>query len=140
RNHRVHARNEACSAWMRCPWYLVIPMTLARLGGQARYALSRGWLLREPRVWAEFLWRLPRCLRSRQPVSAKAIKICLAVNRVKIADHRAVWELGELSWRQILRRRFPPQLLPDMGRGQRSSPSPNIPPVVTHEHVPNRHR
>ena len=104
RNHRVHARNEACSTWMRYPWHLVPVMTLLRFVGEARYAASRGWLLREPRVWAEFLWRLPQCLRERRPVRVEAVKICLAVNRFKVADPKAVWELGKLSWRQILRR------------------------------------
>jgi len=103
RTHRRHARNEACSVWMRSPWHLVLPMTLARLAGQARYAASRGWLLREPRVWAEFLWRLPRCLFNRQAVSTQAVKICIALNRMKVADPRLVWKLGELSWREILR-------------------------------------
>jgi GT2 family glycosyltransferase len=102
RNHRLHARNEICSVWMRGPWHLVLPMTLARLFGQARYAASRGWLLREPRVWAEILWRLPRCILLRQPVSTTAVKICLGLNRLKIADRQAVWELGNLSWRKIL--------------------------------------
>jgi GT2 family glycosyltransferase len=102
RTHRRHARNEACSIWMRCPWHLVVPMTLARLFNQARYAAKRGWLWREPRVWAEFLWRLPKCLWNRRAVSAKAVKICLALNRVQVADPRKVWQLGELSWRQIL--------------------------------------
>jgi hypothetical protein len=32
------------------------------------------------------------------------------LNRVKVADRQAVWELGNLSWRQILRRQFPPEL------------------------------
>jgi GT2 family glycosyltransferase len=109
RTHRRHARNEACSIWMRCPWHLVLPMTIARLGGQARYAASRGWLLREPLIWAEFLWRLPRCLLYRKPVGTEAVKICLALNRVKVADRQAAWELGNLSWRQILRRQFPPE-------------------------------
>jgi GT2 family glycosyltransferase len=107
RTHRRHARNEACSIWMRCPWYLVVPMTVARLLGQTRYAASRGWLLREPRVWAEFLWCLPRSLLNRQSVSTRAAKICVAVNRVKVADPHAVWKLGDLSWRQILRSEFP---------------------------------
>ena len=111
RNHRRHARNEACSAWMRCPWHLVLPMTLARFAGQARYAASRGWLLREPRIWAEFLWRLPRCLLHRKPVSTKTVKICLALNRLKVADRQAVWKLGDLSWRQILSGKFPPELV-----------------------------
>jgi GT2 family glycosyltransferase len=110
RTHRRHARNEACSIWMRAPWHLVLPMTVARLMGQARYAASRGWLLREPRVWAEFLWRLPRCLLNRDAVSTKAVKICLAVNRVKVADRQQVWALGDLSWRQILRGEFPAEL------------------------------
>jgi len=111
RMHRLHARNEACSIWMRCPWHIVLPMTIGRLASQARYASCRGWLLHEPRVWAEFLWRLPRSLLNRKPVSTKTIKICLALNRIKVADPEAVWELGNLSWRQILGERFPPELL-----------------------------
>jgi GT2 family glycosyltransferase len=106
-NHRRQARNEACSIWLRCPWHLVLPMTVARLCSQARYAASRGWLLREPRVWAEFLWRLPRCVLNRQPVSTKALKICLALNRAKIADRQLVWELGKLSWPHILNGKIP---------------------------------
>ena len=62
RNHRMQARNEACGVWMRYPWYLVLPATVYRLTTQCRYAASRGWLLREPRVWAEVLVRLPRAV------------------------------------------------------------------------------
>jgi hypothetical protein len=91
-------------------------MTLARFISQARYAASRGWLLREPRIWAEFLWRLPRCLLDRQPVSVKAVKICLAVNRIKVKKAAAVWKLGELGWGQILGGNFPPEFLKDEAR------------------------
>jgi GT2 family glycosyltransferase len=107
RIHRLQARNEACSIWMRYPWHLVLPMTLARLVGQARYAASRGWLLREPCVWAEILWRLPYCLFHRRSVSAKAVKTCLAVNRIRVADRNTAWELGNLTWWQIIRGQFP---------------------------------
>ena len=31
------------------------------------------------------------------------MKIAVAVNRFKIANPKAVWELGRLSWRDILR-------------------------------------
>jgi GT2 family glycosyltransferase len=113
RTHRFQTRNEACSAWMRCPWHLVLPMTLARFISQARYAGSRGWLLREPRIWAEFLWRLPRCLLHRQPVSVKAVKICLAVNRIKVKEAAAAWKLGDLGWWQILGGDFPRELVKD---------------------------
>jgi GT2 family glycosyltransferase len=103
RNHRRHARNEACSIWMRYPWHLVLPAMAYRLASQARYAASRGWLLREPRVWAEVLTRLPWALSYRKPVSERAVKISIAVNRFCVADPKAVWELGQLAWRQILR-------------------------------------
>jgi GT2 family glycosyltransferase len=103
RTHRRHARNEACSIWMRYPWRLVLPATLYRLAAQARYAASRGWLLREPRVWAEALARLPLALRRRRPVSTAAVKIAIAVNRFRVADPQKVWDLGRLSWREILR-------------------------------------
>jgi len=111
RTHRRHARNEGCSIWMCCPWHLVVPLTLVKLAAQARYAAWQGWLLREPRIWVEFLWRLPRCLFHRQPVSTKTVKICLALNRLKVADRQAVWNLGDLSWRQILSGKFPPELV-----------------------------
>jgi GT2 family glycosyltransferase len=105
RNHGRHARNEALAVWMRCPWHLVLPLTLARLASQARFAASRGWLLGEPRVWAEFLGRLPRALWARHPVGTRAVKISLAVNRVHVTDPKDAWALGDLSWRQILGRR-----------------------------------
>ena len=102
RNHRRHARNEACAAVMRAPWCLVVPLAATRLARQFRYALRRGWVWKEPRVWAETLLYLPSALRRRQPVSTRALKIALAVNRWRVADSQAVWRLGELSWREIL--------------------------------------
>lgn len=126
RTHRRHARNEACSTWMHAPWHLVLPLTAARLASQARYAASRGWLLREPRVWAEFLGRLPWCLWERRPVSTRAIKISLAVNRIKLADPRLVWELGGLTWRQILRSAFP-SAIQSAAVADRPAPSPASP-------------
>ena len=102
RTHRRHARNEACSGVMRAPWPLVVPLVVARLAGQFRYAIKRGWGWREPRVWAEVAVYLPRALRYRRPVSARALKIALAVNRWKVADPEAVWAFGDLPWRVIL--------------------------------------
>jgi GT2 family glycosyltransferase len=102
RTHRQHARNEACSVWMRYPWNLVVPATLYRLAAQTRYAASRGCLLREPRVWLEVLGRLPRALVQRKPVCKEAVKISVAVNRFRVADPKKVWELGRLSWQEIL--------------------------------------
>jgi hypothetical protein len=61
---------------------------------------------RTPRL-VEFLWRLLRCLLYRKPASVKTVKICLALNRAKVANPQAVWELGNLSWRQILRGKVP---------------------------------
>lgn len=102
RTHRRHARNEACSALMRAPWYLTVPLAASRLARQFIYALRRGWAWKEPRVWAETLLYSPSALRLRKPVSARALKIALAVNRWRVADPKAVWQLGELSWRTIL--------------------------------------
>jgi GT2 family glycosyltransferase len=102
RTHRRHARNEACSAVMRAPWHLVIPLMIGRLVRQLAYARRRGWGWQEPRVWAEVLAFLPLALASRKPVSARALKICLSLNRTKVADPKAVWELGDLSWKAIL--------------------------------------
>jgi hypothetical protein len=36
-------------------------------------------------------------------VSEKAVKISIAVNRFRVTDPKAVWELGQLSWPQIIR-------------------------------------
>jgi len=102
RTHRRHARNEACSVVMRYPWGLVVPAILAKLAGQARFAARRGWLLKEPRVWMEFLWRLPRALRERRAVSAEAVKIAVGVNRLRCVDADEAWRLGEMSWRDLL--------------------------------------
>jgi GT2 family glycosyltransferase len=103
RTHRRHARNETCSVWMRYPWGLVLPATLYRLVSQSRYAAHRGWLLREPRVWLEVLGRLPWAIAQRRSVKSQAVKIALALNRFRVADPRAVWELGKLSWQEIFR-------------------------------------
>jgi hypothetical protein len=107
RNHRCHARNEACSVIMRYPWYLVFPGVLARLAAQFRYAWRRGWAWREPRVWLEVLARLPLSVWHRRPVSTRALKIFLSLNRVTIADPTIVWGLGTLTWREILTRPKP---------------------------------
>jgi len=105
RTHRHHARNAVCSVWMRFPAYLVLPVTAVRLASACRYVASRGWLWREPRVWIETLFRLPLALWYRRPVRAEAAKIVVALSRGKIRDSRKVWELGNLSWRQVLKRR-----------------------------------
>jgi GT2 family glycosyltransferase len=105
RTHRRHARNEILSLWMRYPWHLVVPMTVFRAASQLRFAASRGWAWREPRVWLEILARLPRALAHRRPVRTRTIKIALAVNCILTADPSQVWQLGELSWRELLRRR-----------------------------------
>jgi GT2 family glycosyltransferase len=102
RTHRRHARNEACSAFMRSPWQVAIPLALGRLFRQFRYALRRGWAWKEPRVWAETIWFLPSAFMHRSPVSSRALKIALAVNRCRISDPEAVWRLGDLTWRVIL--------------------------------------
>jgi GT2 family glycosyltransferase len=102
RTHRRHARNEACSVIMRYPWYLVPPAVLWKLSAQFRYAWRRGWTWREPRVWLEVCGRLPQALWHRRPVCAAAVKICVAVNRVELRDADAVWQLGQVSWRNVL--------------------------------------
>ncbi|HET6324538.1 MAG TPA: glycosyltransferase family 2 protein [Planctomycetaceae bacterium] len=104
RTHRRHARNEACSVVMRYPWPWVVPGVLGKLLGQVRYAARQGWLMGEPRVWGEFLWRLPRSLQQREAVSARAIKIAVGLNRRTCVDPQEAWQLGSLPLRQALRR------------------------------------
>jgi GT2 family glycosyltransferase len=99
RTHRRHARNEACSVVMRYPWWLVVPCVFGKLLAQARYAFKRGWLLREPRVWLEFLWRLPKAIQGRKPVRWSTIKLIWGLNRRRAASvSRAVdgrsWRIG----------------------------------------------
>ena len=115
RTHRRHARNEACSVVMRYPWHWVIPALLAKLFGQARYAAQRGWLLREPRIWVEFLWQLPRVLAARQAVSCEAVKIAAGVNRTTCVDAKEAFRLGSLPWSRLLRAR--PRAAVEQGRG-----------------------
>jgi hypothetical protein len=103
RTHRRHARNEACSVVMRYPAPWVVPAVLAKLAGQARYAAHRGWFLREPRVWAEFLWRLPQALAARKAVTPQAVKIAAGVNRTRCVDRNDALELGTRPWLSILR-------------------------------------
>lgn len=101
RMHHLHTRNEIASLWMRYPWHLVLPATAARLAAQARFAARRGWLLREPLVWAEAIARLPSALFHRRPVSTRAVKIALALNRFQVADPAQAWALADLPWRTI---------------------------------------
>jgi GT2 family glycosyltransferase len=103
RTHRRHARNEACSVVMRYPWPWVVPAVVAKLCSQARYAAHRGWLHREPRVWGEFLWRLPQALTNRQVVSSKAVKIAAGVNRARCVEAKDARRFGSLPWLSILR-------------------------------------
>lgn len=104
RTHRRHARNEACSVWMRYPWYLVLPVTIVRLIQQSRYAFRRGWILWEPRVWIEFLWRLPKAIYHRRAVNSSTVKLCLAMNRRRVVSAEEAWGLGKSSWRNVLSR------------------------------------
>ena len=112
--HRRHARNEALSVLMRYPWPLAGPAALGKLAGQLRYALSRGpgWAAREPRVWAEVFALLPRAFGARRGVSARAVKIAVAVNRAPVADPAAAWRLGDLPWRDVLAGRLDAALAP----------------------------
>ena len=110
RTHHRHARNEACSVVMRYPWPLVIPGIIARLSAQFRYALRRGWGLRETLVWLDVFRRLPRAIIERQPVSSQSLKIWVGLNRMRSADPLAVRRLADRSWWSIIsaRRVDPP--------------------------------
>lgn len=106
RTHRRHARNEACSVVMRYPWQWVIPAVLGKLAGQARYAAHRGWLLREPRVWLEFLARLPQAIHNRRPVKQEAVKIAIGVNSRRVDTASQVSNFGQLALRDLRRPRL----------------------------------
>lgn len=71
RNHHRHARNEAWSTFMRCPFPYALFIALFRVFSQARFAASRGfgWLLREPVWWWQALIGIPQVWRRRNPVT-----------------------------------------------------------------------
>lgn len=64
-------------------------------------------------MWAEALLYLPSALHRRRPVSARALKIALAVNRWRVANPQAVWRLGDIPWGKILfgSRKIPPAVI-----------------------------
>jgi GT2 family glycosyltransferase len=83
RTHRLHARNEQWSIWMRCPapWWPVI--SARRTLGQFRYACGRGpaWIAREPQWWLAALRGARAAWRKRQPVSWSAYRRWLKLLR-----------------------------------------------------------
>lgn len=121
RTHRRHARNEACSALMRAPWHLVPPLVLGRLVQQFRYARKRGWAWKEPRVWAEVLLNAPRALWHRRAVSVGTLKLAIAVNRWRIADPTAVWNLKRFPWSAVLGRAEPSDVVCRTSSGEAAS-------------------
>jgi GT2 family glycosyltransferase len=75
-NHHRHARNEAWSVLLRCPfpwWPFVL---LRRAAGQFAYAAKRGpsWIIREPQWWWRALFGAPRAWRDRNPVPWSAYR------------------------------------------------------------------
>jgi GT2 family glycosyltransferase len=105
RNHRRHARNEACSTVMRYPFLLVLPVLLGKLVSQFRYACRRGlsWVVREPLIWWDVFRRLPLALRHRAPVKSTAVKTVMALNRRRITDPLEAKALGARSWFEVFR-------------------------------------
>ena len=71
RTHHRHARNELWSVLMRCPFPQLLGVAVFRAARQFCYAAQRGWrwALREPIWWMAFAAGIPRCLRSRAPIS-----------------------------------------------------------------------
>lgn len=70
RTHRLHARNELWSVFMRCPAPQLFAVALFRAMRQFAYACKRGWrwALTEPVWWFACLSGVPRCLESRKPI------------------------------------------------------------------------
>jgi len=70
RTHRLHARNEQWSIWLRCPWPWWPLISLRRIAGQAAYAVRRGpaWIVREPLWWGRALGGFTRIWPQRSPV------------------------------------------------------------------------
>jgi GT2 family glycosyltransferase len=120
RVHQRHARNEAVAVVMRYPALWVVPALLGKLAGQAVYAARRGWLLSEPRVWVEFLGKLPRAIRERRSVRRESIKIAVGLHRRHVVDGDEARRLGSLPWRDMLRGYVPGA---DGGRPQVSRPA-----------------
>lgn len=87
RTHQLHARNEAWSVLIRCPfpwWPFVL---LRRAAGQFAYACKRGprWFFHEPFWWWAALLGVTRTWRDRRPVDWSAYR----------------------RWRQLIRRPEP---------------------------------
>lgn len=70
RVHRMHARNELWSVFMRCPALPLPGIALFRAARQFGYARRRGlaWMLGEPRWWWACLAGLPAALGHRRAV------------------------------------------------------------------------
>jgi glycosyltransferase involved in cell wall biosynthesis len=70
RTHRLNARNELWSVWMRCPWPWLPAVSLYRLIRQFAHACSEGadWALREPEWWRQATVGLDPCLVHRRPI------------------------------------------------------------------------
>lgn len=70
RTHQRHARNEAWSAILRCPWPWLPAILAYRAIRQAMYAGRRGWrwVVAEPRWWWAALTGCGPAWRSRQAV------------------------------------------------------------------------
>ena len=70
RVHRMHARNELWSVFLRCPALQLFAVALYRAARQFGYARRHGfaWMVREPQWWMACLAGLPACLRHRRPL------------------------------------------------------------------------
>lgn len=99
RTHHFHARNELWSVMSRCPAPWFIAVGAFRLFRQLGYAAARGpaWLLYEPLWWLGFLFGLPECFASREPVPWHLYRNWMSLLRHPI--------FSETEWKQ----KFNPQ-------------------------------
>ena len=97
RTHFFHARNELLSCLMRTPASYLAPLLLWRMASQLRYSFGRGWWTVEPRVWWEAFRMAPTAWRQRRPVRAETLRRCLLLNRRRVSDAEAVWDLGTIG-------------------------------------------
>jgi GT2 family glycosyltransferase len=93
RTHRLHARNELWSVFMRCPMPQLFAVAFFRAVRQFSYALKRGWrwAYSEPVWWIACLAGLSRCLVERNPIPWERYQNWMLLVRRPIFE-RKVWE------------------------------------------------
>lgn len=95
RVHRMHARNELWSVFLRCPAPQLPGIALFRAARQFGYARRHGlaWMLREPQWWFACLAGLPGVLANRRALPWRYYLAWMRLVRQPVAE--------EAEWRKL---------------------------------------